>query len=124
ELDRALVSGLAWTAAARWSAQLVSWLATFYAAHILAPSDYGLVGMATVAIGLARMVEDFGLDSILLQDRTIDGDRRAHVAGFLLAFSGFLTVLFALLAHPVSLFFKEPAVAGIVAALSVLFVTD
>src|SRR5438045_7893981 len=64
-VDRSLVSGIAWTAVLRWGAQLFSWIATFYAAHRLAPSDYGLVSMATIGIGLARIVEDFGIDSIL-----------------------------------------------------------
>ncbi|HJR03044.1 MAG TPA: oligosaccharide flippase family protein, partial [Methylomirabilota bacterium] len=72
-LDRALVSGIAWTALFRWSAQLVSWVATAFAARLLTPGDYGIVSMATIGIGLIRMVEDFGLDSILVQDRSIVG---------------------------------------------------
>jgi O-antigen/teichoic acid export membrane protein len=77
-LDHALVSGIAWTAVLRWSSQVFSWLATFFAAHILGPAQYGLISMAMIAIGLVRMVEDFGLDSILVQDRSIVGDRQAR----------------------------------------------
>ncbi|HEY1126146.1 MAG TPA: hypothetical protein VGF83_00135, partial [Actinomycetota bacterium] len=53
-LDRSLVSGIAWTVAFRWIAQVISWAATLYVARILVPGDYGLVAMATVPIGFAR----------------------------------------------------------------------
>jgi|RhiMetdeSRZDD1v2_1073273.scaffolds.fasta_scaffold04202_11 O-antigen/teichoic acid export membrane protein len=124
QYDRALVSGLAWTACARWGAQVISWIATLYAARLLQPSDYGIVAMAMIAIGVARMVEDFGLDAILIQDRSIQGEQRAQLAGFILGFAVLLSLIFLLLAVPVANFFHEPQVAWAIAGLSVLFITD
>jgi O-antigen/teichoic acid export membrane protein len=123
-LDHSLVSGMAWTAALRWPAQVISWAATAYAARQLAPAHYGLVSMAMIAIGLVRMVEDFGLDAILVQDRTIVGERQARLAGFIVATGVALCVLFAALAYPVAAFFGEPQVMPIVALLSLLCVFD
>lgn len=123
-LDRALVSGIAWTAILRWSAQGVSWIATFLAARLLLPADYGIVSMATLGIGFLRMVEDFGLDSILVQDRSIQGREQARLAGLILATGVVFCLAFLALAHSIAGFFKEPQVAGAIAALSLLFVTD
>lgn len=123
-LDHSLAKGIAWTAVLRWSSQVVSWAATLYAARLLEPSDYGLVSMAMIVIGLARMIEDFGLDAILVQDRSIVDERRARLAGFLLILGICLALLFALIAAPVAAFFKEPQVAAIVMALSLLFLLD
>ncbi|MEP7242486.1 MAG: lipopolysaccharide biosynthesis protein [Gammaproteobacteria bacterium] len=123
-LDHALVSGIAWTAVLRWSSQVVSWIATFFVARLLMPSQYGLVSMAMIAIGLVRMVEDFGLDSILVQDRSIVGDRQARLAGFITSIGVGLCALFLLLAHPIAAFFKEPEVAQLISVLSLLFITD
>ena len=123
-LDHSLVSGMAWTAALRWSAQVVSWVGTFYAARMLMPGDYGLISMAMLAIGLARMVEDFGMDAILVQDRGIVGDAKARLAGLLLLLGLILCALFALASHPIALFFHEPKVGPMVVALSVVFITD
>jgi len=123
-LDHSLVSGMAWTAALRWPAQVISWIATAYAARQLSPAHYGLVSMAMIAIGLVRMVEDFGLDAILVQDRTIVGERQARLAGFIVCAGVVLCALFVALSHPVALFFAEPQVAPIVALLSVLCVFD
>jgi len=115
---------MAWTALLRWFAQAISWAATFYAARLLVPGDYGLVSMAMLAIGLARMVEDFGLDAVLVQDRNITGETRARLAGFLLAIAAALCGLYALLAPLVAWFFGEPHVAPIIMALSLLFIAD
>jgi O-antigen/teichoic acid export membrane protein len=52
--------------------QVISWVATLYVACILTPADYGLVAMAGVPIGFARLVEDLGLDAVIVQDRTLD----------------------------------------------------
>ena len=123
-VDRSLVSGLAWTAMLRWPSQLVSWVATFYAARMLTPGDFGLVAMAMLAVGLARMVQEFGLDAILVQDRSIVGETRARLAGLLVGFGILLFVLYALLSPLVAGFFKEPRVAAIIVALGLLFVFD
>lgn len=123
-LDRALVSGIAATAVMRWSSQIISWIATFYVARILVPADYGVVAMATIAIGLARMVEDFGLDSILLQDRRIAGAEQARLAGFVLGIGLLLCAGFVVASPFVAAFFKEPQVVWAVCGLSLLFVTD
>jgi teichuronic acid exporter len=123
-LDRALLSGIGWTALLRWSSQVVSWVATFFVARMLLPADYGLVAMATIPIGLVRMVEDFGLDAILIQDRTIVGARQAQLAGFILCVGAVLTILSIALAHPIALFFKEPQVAGLIMLMSAVFIAD
>jgi PST family polysaccharide transporter len=123
-LDRALVHGIAWTAVLRWAQQIVSWAALFYAARVLKPGEFGLVIMANSAINLARLAEDFGLDTVLLQDRELEGERRARVAGFALLLGAGLMILFLGLALPIARFYDEPQVAMIVIALSFLFILD
>lgn len=123
-LDRALFSGIAWTVLFRWSAQIISWASMLYVARILRPGDYGLVAMATIPIGLARMVEGFGLDSVLVQDRTLSQEQLRRLAGAALLLGSSLTGLFFILAVPIATYFHEPAVATIVCALSLTFIAD
>lgn len=122
--DRALASGIAWTAVMKWSSQLISWAATLYAARTLSPGDFGLIGMAMLAIGFARMVQEFGLDAILVQDRTIVGERRSQLASLLILVGVLLCVGYAALAALIAGFFGEPQVAGLVMALGTIFVLD
>ena len=123
-VDHSLVSGMAWTAVLRWSAQLVSWVGTAFAARLLSPGDYGLVGMAMLAIGLVRMVEDFGMDAVLVQDRSIGGERQARLGGLILGLGTALCGLFILLSVPIAGFFHEPQVAALISALSALCIAD
>ncbi len=123
-LDHLLVDGMAWTAALRWSAQVISWVGTAIAARLLTPGDYGLVGMAMLAIGLVRMVEDFGMDAVMVQDRSIDGVRQARLAGLILLMGFALCIAFIMLSGSVAIFFHEPQVASLVSALSLLCIAD
>lgn len=124
DLDRLLFSGIAWTALARWSAQAISWLSTFYVVRILTPADFGLIAMATIPLGLARLVEDLGLDTIVVQDRTLTDEKLSQLGGAALSLGGGLTLLFLALSWPIAGYFKEVAVGGIVCALSFTFLTD
>ncbi len=123
-LDRQLFAGIAWTALLRWIAQAISWFCTFYAAHRLTPGDYGVVAMAAVPIGLFRTVEDFGLDIVLVQDRNLSREQLSRLAGLAIGLGLTLCLVFLAAARPIAAFNHEPAVAGLVAALSVTFLLD
>jgi O-antigen/teichoic acid export membrane protein len=123
-LDYQLVTGIAWTAVLRWSAQIVSWIATAVAARLLAPGDYGIMSMAMLAVGLVRMVDDFGLDAILVQDRSIVGDSQARLAGLAILVAAIACAGIVLLARPIAGFFKEPEVAAVVGVLGTLVLIE
>ena len=104
----------------RWSAQIISWIATAVAARLLVPGDYGIMSMAMLAVGLVRMVDDIGLDAVLVQDRGIVGDSQARLAGLAIMIGASASALMLLLAQPIAAFFREPEVAGAVGVLGAL----
>jgi teichuronic acid exporter len=123
-LDRQLFRGIAWTAVFRWVTQFFSWIGTFYAARLLSPGDYGLVAMATVPIGLLRIVEDFGLDAVLVQDRQLGRDQLARLAGLAVLVGLTISGVFLVGAEWIAAYYREPLVAALISALSVTFVLD
>ena len=105
-LDRTLVQGIAWTGAIRWTVQTISWCATFVIARLLSPTDYGLVGMAMIYVGLAQIVTEGGLSYAVVQQRDLTTDQISQLNGFAVMIG---VVLFALtlgLAEPISWFFR------------------
>src|SRR6266699_3786534 len=70
-LDRSLLRGVAWTAAAKWASQALSWLSWLIVARLLTPEDYGLVGMAAIYLGLITLVAEFGLGTAVLAVREL-----------------------------------------------------
>ncbi|MEO8139089.1 MAG: lipopolysaccharide biosynthesis protein [Gemmatimonadota bacterium] len=118
EIHGSLARGIAWTGAAKWLTQLVTWGATLVVAHILGPEAYGLVGMAGLFMGLVTMFTEFGLGTAIVSLRTLDWNQIAQInsVAVLLGFSG--TLITCAAAWPLSRFFHEPAVMWIIIAMS------
>lgn len=121
EIHGSLARGIAWTGAAKWLTQLVTWGATLVVAHILGPEAYGLVGMAGLFMGLVTMFTEFGLGTAIVSLRTLDWNQIAQInsVAVLLGLSG--TIITCLAAWPLSRFFHEPAVMWIIIAMSTNF---
>jgi len=109
QLDGTLVRGLAWTAGMKWGAQIFSWASTLIVARILNPQDYGVVGMATVYLGFANLISEFGVGTTVITLRDLAEEDIAQLNGFavLLGIAGFL--LSCVAAVPLGKFFKSPA---------------
>jgi len=121
-LTRAFAGGIAWTAAARWSAQAISWGATLVVARFLSPADYGLVAMATVFIGLVAIVNEFGVGMTVVTLRDLSDEQVAQLHGLALGVGLINGVLSIALAPLVARFFGRPELVSIVSLLGVTFV--
>lgn len=121
-LDRSLVSGIAWTGGTKWATQILSWAATIVVARILSPADYGLMGMAAVYIGLVTLVNEFGLTAAILRHRELTEQQIARVGGFSVIVGLTIAAISVAISPLIARFYGEPAVATIIAVLSLNFV--
>jgi len=121
-LDGSLVHGLAWTGATRWASQLVTWASTLIVARLLMPEDYGIVGMATVYLGLITLLTEFGVGTAVVTLRELSPDHLAQLNSLavLLGFTGF--ALSCMVAVPLGTFFASPRLPWVVIAMSANFV--
>ena len=122
DLDSRLARGVAWTVAAKWSVQVLSWGSMLVLARLLSPSDFGLVGMASVYLGLVSMVSEFGLSSAVLNLQTLSQwqIRQLNTFSLLLGVAAFLVSLAA--SVPLSRFFQTPHLAPVLALMSLSFI--
>ena len=122
-LDHTLLRGIAWTGAVKWGSQVMSWLSTIVVARVLAPSDYGLVAMATAFLGLVALVNEFGLGSAIVMVRTLRQEQVAQLnsLALLLGLSGFLVACVA--AVPVAIFYDAPDLPWVLVVLGGTFLT-
>lgn len=113
-LDKAIVGGMAWTAAAKWSGQVVQWGTTLVVARLLTPADYGLVGMAAVLLGLITLFSEFGLGTAVVTFHDLEARQRAelHTVAVMLGVLGFLVSCG--LAMPMGLFFRAPRLPWVI----------
>jgi teichuronic acid exporter len=120
-LDRSMLSGLAWTGAAKWGVQALSWVSTIFVVRLLTPTDYGIVGMAAAFVGFLQPLSDFGIAAAVVQERTLSRNQVARLSGFAV-FLGLVwaSVTFAA-AYPIAGFFKEPQLTTLVPVMGLGF---
>jgi len=121
-LDRSLVRGVAWTAAAKWASQGLAWVSWLIVARLLTPEDYGLVGMAAIYLGLITLLSEFGLGTAVLAVRELSVEQINQLNGMavLLGLAGVLASCAA--AIPLGHFFRAPQLPLVVVAMSSTFV--
>ncbi len=124
DLDGSLVRGLAWAGGVRWISQLVAWASTLIVARLLMPEDYGIVGMATVYLGLITLISEFGVGTTVVTLRELSPENLAQLntLAILLGFAGLAISCVA--AVPLGIFFASPRLPWVVVAMSTNFVVS
>lgn len=121
-LDRQLVRGVAWTAAAKWAAQALSWTSWLIVARLLSPEDYGLVGMATIYLGLITLLSEFGLGTAVLAIRDLSREQISQLNGLAVLLGLASLLASCAMAIPLGRFFHAPELPLVVVAMSATFV--
>lgn len=115
------VSGVKWSTISQISRQGTQLLTTVVLARLLAPSDFGLLGMATVVIGFIAIFKDLGTSAAIIQKRDLSDELLSSIFW---VNAGFGTLSMAVVffgARLGGLFYNNPEVVPILQALSVSF---
>lgn len=112
---------MAWMGAVKWAGQLVAWISTFVVVRILTPADYGVVGSATLYLGLLTVVSEFGIGSAIITLRTLTPTQLRQINTISVVFGIAGLGLSVLVARSIATFFHTPAVAAVVVVLSSTF---
>lgn len=124
KLDKLFVRGVAWTTAVKWFTQAITWGMTIVVARLLAPSDYGLVGMAAIYINLLTLFSEFGIGTAVVALPDLDKDQvsQLNTLSLFLGLLGFFVS--AALAIPLGKFFHASNLALVVIVLSAGFIAS
>ncbi|HEX5708160.1 MAG TPA: oligosaccharide flippase family protein [Pyrinomonadaceae bacterium] len=117
-------SGVAWNVASVASSHLVWVVRSVIVARLLAPSDFGLFGMAVTVLAALTALTSVGLElSVIVRQFKDDEEMSAHLntvwtAG--LARGVCVTLILLAAAYPASRFYGDPRLFGVLVALSPL----
>ena len=118
-----LISGVFFTALAKYANLIISLVVTAVLARLLAPDQFGVVAIATVAIAFLNLLADIGLSATVIQHKELD--RKALSALFSLSvyITVVLSVIFFLCAGVFAEWYEQPILRPICQwlALSLLF---
>jgi teichuronic acid exporter len=113
-MDRSLAHSLAWRAAGDWISQLFSWVSLLIIVRLLSPADFGLVAMATVLLPYLRCVGTFGIGRTIVNFPDLSESQVAQLNTLSVALGFACFGIAAVLAYPVSLFFRDSRLAPLV----------
>ncbi|MGH9400495.1 MAG: lipopolysaccharide biosynthesis protein [Terriglobia bacterium] len=87
-------------------------------ARLLAPADFGLVGMVTAITGVLNLLRDFGLSAAAIQRTTVTEDQISNLFWINLLVGAVLGVLLVAAAPAIAGFYHEPRLAAVTAVLA------
>ena len=118
-LGASAVRGVAWTGGGQIARQLVQVGTLLVLGRLLAPGEFGLIGMAMFFIGVGQLVADFGIGSAIVQSKSPDAVELSSCFWLNLAVAFALCLLFLACAPLIGRFYARPDLAPVVAALSI-----
>jgi teichuronic acid exporter len=116
-----VLSALRWSAATRLVSQAVSWAMTVIVIRLLSPSDYGVLAMAVILPTALYLLNDLGLDVVLVQRLAPGEEFRRQVFGVVIAVNLLCVLILITTAPLVAAFFSEPILVPILRVLSLQF---
>ncbi len=100
--------GIFFTAIAKYSNIFISLIVTAILARILSPEEFGIVAIATVIIVFFNMLTEIGIGPAIIQNKELNNDDLSNIFSFTIWFGLVLTIIFVLLAKPISIYYKTP----------------
>jgi O-antigen/teichoic acid export membrane protein len=113
-----VLSALGWSFALRMGIQVFSWAVTLIVIRLLTPEDYGLMTMALAYLSLAMVWRELGLNSLLIQNRTIEPAEMSRIYGAMIVAHLLLCALLVAAAPPLARLFDDDRLTLVLQALA------
>jgi O-antigen/teichoic acid export membrane protein len=121
-LKQRIITGVFWLAATKALGQAVTWAITIFVVRLLAPQDYGLMGIASLFIAFLLMFNELGLGAAVIQKSRVRTDQLSDLRWAILAMNLLLAGTLIGAAPLFARYFSEPALTSIIRALAGIFV--
>lgn len=116
---RDTVKGVWWVGVFRASSKVVALLRTAILARILTPSQFGVVGIATIVLGFVEMLTETGINVFLVQQKRVE--HYINTAWIISIVRGILIGLLIILSAPfIALFFNTHEAYNLLLLISVV----
>lgn len=114
-------SGAAWSTASQVFRQLLSIVSVSVLARTVPPSAYGIIGMSAVITNFLDTIRDLGTTNVLVRQPELSSRLIATIFWLNIGIGVFMSLAMISISGLTAAFFKEPALAPVMRALSVNF---
>ena len=94
EVKKQLVSGVFYTAIAKYSGLIISLLITAILARLISPDDFGIVAIASVIISFFALFTDIGISTAIIQHKDLTRNELSDIFSFTFWTGIILSILF------------------------------
>jgi O-antigen/teichoic acid export membrane protein len=109
---------LVWKFFERSGTRGVQVVVQIFLARLLAPKDYGIISLISIFISIANELIQSGLDSALIQKKTVDETDLSSVFYLNLVVAAFLYLLLYIASPTIAAFFNEPRLINVLRILA------
>jgi len=102
--------------------QLLNWAMTIYVIRLLTPSDYGVMAIASMFVGLLSLLNEMGMGAALIQSRRLDDSILRQIFGLVIIINFCLCLVLFCSSPLIATFFDETRLKAIVRVLSFEFI--
>ena len=120
-LSRDAARGALVTLVGQWARFGVQLLSAVVMAHLLPPSDFGLVVMVTAVGGIAQILGDFGFGMATIQAPLVTRAQRSNVFWLNVALGVILAGIVYVGAHALAAMYHDARIVGIARVISIVF---
>jgi O-antigen/teichoic acid export membrane protein len=121
-LKQKTISGLFWTFSQQFGVQIINLVVSVILARLLMPSDFGLIGMLAIFIGVGATLIDSGLTSSLIRTSEPDQQDFSTVFFINLVGSGIIYLIVFITAPLIAAFYDQPILTSLVRVYSISFI--
>ena len=119
-----VVSGFFWLATTKALGQAISWVITLAVVRLLAPEDYGLMGLAVLVNSFVLLFNELGLGASIIQKSDLSDQHVRDLRSLIFLVNLCLFVILLLFSSSIGQYFHEPRLAGIVRVMGWTFVIN
>ena len=113
-----------WDIIGKFAKNGISFIVMIFLARLLEPSDFGLIAMIMVIVGIAQIFSDIGLGSALIQRRHILPIHYSSVFYFNIVSAFALTLIVYFSASSIGKFYNNPDIVPLAQVISLAFFID
>jgi O-antigen/teichoic acid export membrane protein len=122
DLKKQGIAALIWDFFGKLSTQGMGFIVTIVLARLLDPSDFGLIAMIMVVVGMAQVFTDIGLGGALIQRKEVSQTHYSSVFYFNIAAAILLTLLTYFSAESIASFYENQRLIPLIETISALFI--
>ena len=113
-----LLSGVFYTAIAKYSGIIISLVIAGILARLIEPEDFGVVAIATVIISFFGIFSDLGIAPAIIQNKELSENDLSNIFSFTLWLGIGISMIFFLCSWPISHFYESDTLLSICQLLS------